>query len=386
MDRDRVTDVSAELSSALFSGLAREDQRACARGYLNGLLLGTGRRSVRTVASAANVPQQSLHHFITDSPWCSRSLRTRLTQWLESEYGIDAVVVRTVEIPKSGEHSAGVGQPVSTQTGRVVNRQLLVSAWLVSGPLAVPVEWVLVIPQPWQDDPGRCARAGIPPEARHEDLLTAIETAYRVTRSRLVHDAPLVLDTTDAGFGALRGRQVMTSVLGMSVPYLMKVPNSTPVLVRSKSAREMVQSIGWVARSAHHRLRPTVWTTWTESGPEVVQAAAASVCVGVPLGPGERPVASTLVFDRAQRGKTCSWLTNATDSDLETTLAMRSAVGRSRHQLALAKEQVGLLDYAGRSFEGLHRHLSMAAVAHAVSSEARSPVETVCGEAGAWVS
>ncbi len=69
--------VLADLCSVFFASLPRSDQRRRGLEYIRGLLNARGRKSIRNIATVLGGPgtEQSLHHFVSSSPWDWRPVR-----------------------------------------------------------------------------------------------------------------------------------------------------------------------------------------------------------------------------------------------------------------------------------------------------------------------
>jgi hypothetical protein len=67
------------------------------------------------------------------------------------------------------------------------------------------------------------------------------------------------------------------------------------------------------------------------------------------------------------------WLTDLTDASPATLLRLRQLVQRVDRDLTEIADRVGLRDFAGRSYDGWHRHVTLASAAHAVAALAGAP-------------
>src|SRR3712207_2558410 len=151
------------------AALGREAQRRWAPLYLKGLLLPGERKSVEPLAArVAPGDTEQLHHFLGGSPWATGPLEAVLAREADRLVGgPDAVlVVDDTALPKQGRHSVGVARQYCGALGKRANCQVLVSLTLARGEVPVSVGLRLFLPEAWADDPGRCARAGVPEEHR----------------------------------------------------------------------------------------------------------------------------------------------------------------------------------------------------------------------------
>ncbi|MFE0176861.1 transposase [Streptomyces sp. NPDC059002] len=65
-------------------------------------------RNIATACFGGDATDQSLHHFIGSSHWDWRPVRAALARSVERTAPPEAWVVRSMVIPKAGEHSVGV--------------------------------------------------------------------------------------------------------------------------------------------------------------------------------------------------------------------------------------------------------------------------------------
>lgn len=124
------------------AALPRVTQRKWAPLYLEGLLVGTERKSVQPIARAVAADEyDQLHHFLTTTAWDAGPLKTVLVhEAVQLVGGQDAVlIVDDTTLLKKGTHSVGVGHQYSGQVGKLTNCQTLVSLTLARGEVPVPI-------------------------------------------------------------------------------------------------------------------------------------------------------------------------------------------------------------------------------------------------------
>ncbi|HEU5155698.1 MAG TPA: transposase [Streptosporangiaceae bacterium] len=354
----------ADLCAKLFTPLPRSDQRRKGREYLSGLLMARGRKSMRNIAAVVGGPaaEQSLHHFISNSTWCWRSVRRALTEFVVQSAPPQAWVVRPMVIPKSGEHSVGVDRCFVPATGTIQTAQRAVGVWATSEEAGIPVEWRLHLPPGWLDDTPRRNRASVPEEATEETLGDCLVEVYleMAGRGRLPR-RPVVLDA--------RGNDIRSIVAKLRAA-------KVPMLVRIAGTEELI-----VADPALHGHRAT-----TQPAREIIKATKAtrrgvlvpgphdavrmrlvsSARVQVPRGTGPARGAMRLLgAGRSDIWPAEFWLTNMTEAPASALLRLAALLERVDQDFEIATS-VGIRDFAGRSYEGWHRHVTLASAAHAV--------------------
>jgi SRSO17 transposase len=294
--------------------------------------------------------------------------------------GEDAVlVVDDAGLPKKGELSVGVARPYCGELGKVANSQVLVSLTLARGEVPLPVGLRLFLPTAWTDDAERCDAAGVPAAARTAQSKPEIALAEidRVRQAGVRFSCVLA----DAGFGSspafrhgLDERELAWAAgiacTQLVYPTTVKLrPAYTPSGRPAKhpqpnrpprSAAEMLETQRW---------RRITWRTGTK-GP--LNARFAAVRVRVADGPcnaeGTRlPGAELwLIGEWRDSGETKYYLGNRPK---RTSLRRLAASVKARwsceqvHQQL--KQELGLGDFEGRSWTGLHRHALMTCIAFA---------------------
>ena len=360
----------ADLYDLLFDSLSRKDQRSKAEQYVNGLMYLAGRKSMRRIASLTGdeAAERNLQHFISKSTWDWLPVRRALGRYLARTRPADAWVVQPLSIPKAGPHSVGVDRRFVTELGRKANVQQAYGLWLASEQGGAPVHWKLVLPEaPADDHDGH---------DDHDGGIQAAEPPGRVAASlaadvldRNIDARPVVLDARAVGY------QHFARGVGGALPVLARISLTARFGLSGQelpgyggqelTARQILESL----RSLR---RPVEWTDPLTGAPRSSLVVAVPVTTGRPeRRPGTRP-------GRAGRGQelrllgewrhpgqppTEAWLTdldNATPGRLLRLTKSLERVGRDFDAVGAA---VGLRDFSGRSYQGWHRHMTLASIA-----------------------
>ncbi|WP_306368846.1 transposase [Nocardiopsis sp. CC223A] len=353
------------LVDELFASLTRSDQRRKGTDYLRGLLSTPGRKSVRNMAAAlgGSGTGQSLHHFVCNSTWEWSPVRQALARYTMRESPPQAWVVRTLVIPKVGRHSVGVSRYFSPDRGHVVNAQRAVGVWLASERLSVPVEWRLHLPGRWRGalDCG----APSPAMAQAETLVgCAAEASLGMIENWGLPPRPVILDLDDTDpLPAFRRLCAAGLRPAARIRRELELRVTDPALI---GHRGRTLPAGLVMRAAQELRRPVPSASadrrvrWV-AAVRVSRPSAAPLAATAPeedlllvgIGRGGRPWPQELWLVRppeTHAGPAALWASGLVDG-----------VGRSLTQIG---DRVGMRDYAGRSFNGWHRHITLVSVAH----------------------
>ncbi len=360
----------------------RKPRRKMAPLYVRGLLGSGGRKSIQPMAERLGLPgHDQLHHFISSPAWDDAPLWRVLAEAADRQVGGETavLVVDDSGLPKKGELSVGVAPQYCGELGKVANCQVLVSLTLARGEVPLPVGLRLFLPTEWTDDPARCEAAGVPEAARAAQTKPEIALAEidRVREAGLHFSCVLA----DAGYGSsptfrqgLEARGLAWAV-GIACPQFVY-----PTTVRLHPARTLT---GRLAKHPvpsrppcsaaemleKHRWRRITWRNGTK-GPLSARFAAVRVRVADgPLDadntrlPGEEV---WLIGEWRDSGETRYYLSSLPQRTslrrLAATVKARWSCEQVHQQL---KGELGLGDFEGRSWTGLHRHALMTCIAFA---------------------
>jgi hypothetical protein len=359
--RGDVTEAALDqLSAVLFTSLRRIDQRTRGVEYLHGLLRAEGRKSIRNIAATTTGPagEQSLHHFISDSTWDWVPVRRALTEYLVRRKPPQAWVLRLLTIPKAGNHSVGVVRRLDTQRGRARNAQHAFGVWAATEEASSPVHWRLHLTEEWLSDQGRRRRTSIPDSVTAEPFgAGGVTTFLEAAAWPESPTRPVVLDARD-----LDVVDTVRRLRAARVPVLARIDGRTPLLGIRPGAEPV---------PAHHLLgaarglcRPV---SWTEPGPVPTTRTCLAAAVRATL-PGL--TTDLLLLGTAPLGRPWPaelWLTDLPAIRPTGLVRLTTLMDRVDQDLANIAEPMGIRDFAGRSFAGWHRHVTLASAAHALA-------------------
>ncbi|MEU3853591.1 transposase [Streptomyces sp. NPDC029554] len=361
-----------EMCSLLFASLPRSDQRRKGMEYIRGLLEVRGRKSIRNIAAlvGGQATEQSLHHFISDSSWEWGPVRRALARYVVSVAPPQAWVVRPMVIPKAGRHSVGVERRFFPEHGQMLNAQQAVGVWAVAEEISAPVNWRLQLSPSWFAEDRR-RRASIPDDASAETLGECALQAFLEAAAWRLPARPVVMDA--------RGTDVASAVprlLDRGMPMMLRVDDSLRLSVTDPALRGFdatPRPVRQIMSAGRGLQRPVVWP---DDGTGTVRRSGLVTAVRVALpGPGGRrtgtgPCDLLLLgvgnTDRRRPGEV--WLTDLTSVPPAFLMRLRGMIRRVDQDFARGAEQVGIRDFAGRSYRGWHRHVTLASAAHVLAA------------------
>ncbi|MGW0565016.1 IS701 family transposase [Streptomyces sp. NPDC003016] len=362
------SDVVTDLCAALFARLRGYDQRVRARQYMDGLLQAEGRKSIANIAASVGVPgdEQRLHHFVNSSRWAVSPVRRALAAYLGGIDPASVWVALPVSIPKTGRRMVGVSPHFSAEAGQQVVGQRAYGMWYASERMVAPVSWRLGLPGTAPEPQRPCQELpdGLGASAAHgcvADLLDDVPSWQDVPR----------LIVTDA-----RGddeRAQLARLLRRMSPVAVRISGHTLLAVGDR--RRGARSVGRLApaRSALDRARRARPVGLPPYGEDSCAPVTATASVRLPgLRETGRPgTASGLVLLgvwHELRGEPAElWLTNVQCPSSRALLRATRLAHRVDAGWRARGRDVGLRDYEGRSFQGWHRHMTLASCAYAMA-------------------
>jgi hypothetical protein len=307
---------------------------------------------------------QGLHQFINASPWDWEPVRRRLALRVAASTTPYAWTVAELIIPKRGEHSVGVHRRLDPTTGLTVNCQRAIGLFLAAGAHCFPVDWSLVLDEPWGRDRQRRLRARIPeaetarPVGGH-----VLDLAAGVVAQPRLPDMPWVLDLTrcDNATGVLAGlaRQRLDVVCEVDPGQVVLTGDRFPTVI----------TVGELMEGRYARQQQAITLQTADGVTKAIPVHTYAGTVRLPRrGTGREgtPLAYR-VLRPAPDGLRAAryWITSLTDRSVSEVMAPVRSRAAVQTAVGHLQERFGVLDFEGRSFPGWHHHMTMASAAYA---------------------
>jgi len=390
----RAADLAAQraaliaFAEEMYGSLSRCDQRAKGEQYVRGLLLEGRRKSIQPMAARlADGDEQGLQQFITDSPWEDVPVRRRLARRMTAAIEPEGWVIDDTGLPKDGRCSPGVGHQYCGALGKTANCQVLVSVNAATDRASCPLGWRLFLPEAWDQDSERRAKAKIPDDVRH---VAKWKLALDIVDELIAWGLARRVVQADGGYGDITAFRV--GLEERELEYVVQVKGVT-----SARPAEAVP----VAAAYQGRGRPSTprYPDKPLSLRELVLAAGRDHVHGVGWREGDRgPLTSRFIALRVRPANDAQrqddgvlperwllaewpghkdepvkyWLSNLpADTPLAQLVTLAKLRWRVEHDYRELKQCVGLDHYEGRTYRGLHHHLTCVTVAHAFLTSCR---------------
>jgi len=368
----------------------RPESRHALERYTTGLLADLRRKTASDIGRAvAGTDSQRIQEFLTRTKWNPGEM-----DWLRvahmvthASVGQGVQVVDDTGFAKKGTHSVGVSRQYSGTLGRVDNCQVLVTTHYVDRAFDWPITSRLYLPQAWTEDRERCAAARVPEEVGFQTKgEIALELIDRGIEAGVLTRAVVA----DAGYGDQP--TFLDGLENRCLPYVVGISSS----IHFRLAEEVEQDHGddppppyqgvgrpRKAKTLQDRvpsrqastilkdLPDDDWQTiaWRKASKGALVKRFARVRVhrvgrrGVVLSStgwliGERPVEG----HQGERKYYFAWGLDRMSLEDQIELAHSRWIIERFYQDA--KGELGLDDYEGRFWPGMHRHVALVMLAH----------------------
>jgi SRSO17 transposase len=371
---NRLTNLHEHFASCF----GRRECREHALGYLRGLLLGIGRKSVEPMAlvfggSSPNQPQieQSValawQRFLTVSPWEANAVQRELQAVFNEEFvpAASQSPIGTVGVidgsgfVKRGPESVGVQRQWCGRLGKKENCQVGVFLLGVTPAGNALLDHQLYLPETWAADAARRKKTRVPPEITFQTKpqIAAALVARSIVRFDWV--------TADEEFG--RDGGFLDALESRNQRYLVEVPVDTTVWP-DKPLRQTPDELVWQVRQLAQTIPAKAWQVIQlregAKGPLAFEFARLRVWSVRHRHAGPQV---WLLIRRSLEPvpEVKYYLSNAApEVPLETMALVTGSRWPVEEFFEDAKGKLGMAHYEARSWTSWHHHMSLVALAH----------------------
>lgn len=362
-----------DLFARVAGRFARVEPRRQARAYVTGLLAPVERKNSWQLAEAAgDAAPDRMQRLLGNARWDLRGMRDDLREYVFEHLGDDSgvLIVDETGFIKKGTGSAGVQRQYSGTAGRVENCQLGVFVAYASTRGRALIDAELYLPKSWLADRERCARAGIPGQAR---FATKPVLAGRMLDRALNGGgvwAPARWVAADEAYG--QDHKFRRHLEERRVGYVVAVPKSQSLGPgigygnggsRADAVTADAPAEAWKKLSAGQGAKGERLYEWAMAGLEPhpgddlggPEAFGRWLLVRRSLTPNEQGELELAFY-------LCFGPVGTTVQELVRVAGARWAIEEC---FQAAKNEVGLDQYQVRRYDGWHRHITLAMLAHA---------------------
>lgn len=365
-----------EFLEPLVAELGRSERREGAALYVQGLLLPGERKSIEPMAERLGADSQKLQQFIADSPWDEqavwRAIRREVVPVMEP---LAAWIIDETGWLKQGQSSVGVAHQYCGAVGKQANCQVSVEVVVSDGEIAAPVAGRLYLPEKWAGDALRRQAAGVPPEVSFQTKPALALELIKAVLADGVRPAPVLGDEVYGASSELRrelGRLGLEYFLNTGGDLLAWTQPVKTRLAKKYWGVAQGESAARSLAALSQAIPPTQWhpVAWhaADGAKRKTRIAWLPVSVFSDLDreTGEWP-RTWLVVDWPE-GEAAPY--HRYLARLKTPPTPMRCLRLSRGRFPIEqffqrdKTDLGLDHYEGRSWQGFHHHLVLAAVAY----------------------
>jgi SRSO17 transposase len=356
------------LAERLSPRFGRRDLRARAQGYLRGLLGRVERKNSWQLAEAVgDTTPHGIQRLLGRARWDADAVREDLHGYVVEHLGhADGVlIVDETGFLKKGTKSAGVARQYSGTAGRIENCQIGVFLAYRSVRGAAFLDRALYLPKAWADDRPRRREAGIPAEV---DFATKPKIARAMLRRALKAGVPARWVTADAVYGGDSKFRRLIEESGLG--YVVAVTSAQRLFLGGSYGR---------ADAFADDLPEDTWRRLSCGAGTKGQRLYDWAFAEFPLQRDDAFAKGLLVrrsiAEPSERAYyLCRFPGNTSLEELVRVAGCRWSIEVAFEQ---AKQEVGLDDYEVRSWDGWHRHITLALLTHAFLEVLRADEATL---------
>jgi SRSO17 transposase len=342
----------------------RREARGHARAYLRGLTSPVRRKNGWQLAEALGEPAPyGVQQFLYRADWEADAVRDDLRGYVLEHLADDEAVLILDEtgFPKKGDKSAGVAAQYCGTLGKIANCQVGVFLLYAGRRGAAFLDRALYLPHAWADAAERRAAASIP-----EDVAFATKPGLgrRMLGRALDAGVPARWATADEGYGDDHRLRMMLEARPLR--YVLAVSGKDSVVTEQWAPHRVSELVAALAEPAWRRLSCGDGA----KGPRSYDWQRLRLIDPLAEGWARWLLIRRSVADPTERQAYVCFAPEATT--LEELIAVAGRRWAIEAGFEHAKQEVGLDDYEVRSWQGWHRHVTLALVAHALLTVLRA--------------
>lgn len=325
--------------------------------YVRGLLGPAERKNGWQLAEeAGEATPYAMQQFLFRGGWSAddvgREMRRYVVEALGEAQGV--LVIDETGVLKKGTHSVGVQRQYSGTAGRVENCQIAVLLGYATSKGRALLDRALYLPKSWTDDPARCAKAGVPETVTFQ---TKPALGRTMVERALDEGVPASWVAGDCVYGD--DPELRRRLEARRIGYVMATSHNDAAVAISLRTRPLREVIAALAEGDWQRLSAGEGS----QGPRLYDWQLVMLSTFPNAAWRRGLLVQRSVHDPSEiKVHRCFFPVGTSLSTLVHVAGCRWTIETDIEE---AKGEVGLDHYEVRSWDGWHRHISLALLAHA---------------------
>ena len=336
------------------------------QNYTRCLLSDMERKTAEPMALLTGVPVRNVQQFLKAVLWDHDGLVNDLQKHLVqsvSEFSDDGLgtvaIIDETSVLKKGDKTPGVQRQYLGCVGKVDNGIVTVHLAVAKGRFKTLLDGELFLPESWDKNKERRDAADIPVSMRYRSKW---KIAYELYSKSLANGWTFDWMTFDEGYGSKPAFMKWLDLA--SQQYVGEVPKSFSV--RTGRGTPKCNAEALFQRPGVNAIKAQTFRMSQETGAPMIWEAKA---VDVSLGMEEHPRHRLIKARNCETGEVKYFMSRSNKRvDLEVLLRVGFSRWHVEHLFRVAKSEIGLTHFEGRSYVSLKRHLALCMTAMAFVS------------------
>jgi SRSO17 transposase len=352
INRTEVTQGFNDLMSRMGTVVASEAGFRNMQNYLRGLLGSAERKNGWQLSEyiGASTPY-ALQQFLYRGRFSADALRDRQREYVCENLGEadGSLIVDETGFLKQGKHSCGVKRQYSGTAGRVENCQIGVFLTYASGKGHSPIDRKLYMPEDWMNDPERRKKAGVPEELTFQ---TKPQIAFDMLKDTTAAGVPYTWVAGDCVYGEYTDMRAWLEENHKCYTFSISGKAYVWLGLEQKSVKSILSNLpdaGWFEASCGAGSKGERIYDW----------------LAIAINPGTvQGFERSMLVRRGKSGEIRAYIcfapTDTPKQKLIEKIGLRWTIETCFKE---SKSEVGLDQYEVRSYNGWHKHITLACIA-----------------------
>jgi SRSO17 transposase len=346
--------------------------------YITALLSPIKRKNGWQMAEAGgDKTPYAIQQFLYRGRWGADELMGCCREYIKDELGCDnaVLVLDDTGFIKKGKMSAGVARQYSGTAGKIENCQIGVFLTYSSPKGFAAIDRLLYLPKEWTDDIKRLQKAGVP---EHIGFETKPKMALDMLKKAYEADMPFSFITADSAYGDCRDISMWLESIGKN--YVLAVSGKAYVWMGLKQHRvsAILKDLSSGRNQSDENQSDERWHRISCGVGSKGERLYDWFLIELNKPPYENHIRYLLVRRSISKPNELQAFICfcPSDTSLEELVSIAGTRWQIEQNFEELKGEVGLDHYEVRSYEGWHKHITLACLAHALLTVIKANIQS----------